>query len=530
MRNLIFLSIILSSSVFYSQVQISQDNFEGNSTITSWFGDACGLDTNFTNPYPIGINTSSKVLKYSDIGGLYSNVRFDAGFNYNLTTSSVFTLKIYVPSSGISGNQTNQISLKLQNGTLASPWSTQCEIIKPILLNQWQTVTFNFATDTYINLDPTSTNPLYRSDFSRVILQVNGENNTSQVVAYIDDFLYSGMASTYNNLVWSDEFDGNGSVNSTKWFPQTQLPNGNSWYNGELQHYTNRQVNSNIINGVLNIIAKKETFTDQGKTKQYTSARLNSKFAFKYGRVEVRAKLPLGAGTWPAIWMLGKNIIEPGGYWATTYGSASWPACGEIDIMEHWGTNQNYVQSAMHTPSSSGSTVNLGGQTIPTASTQFHIYSLEWSATSMIFSVDNVVHYVYNPAVKNASTWPFDAEQYLLLNVAIQSSIATNFVQSAMEVDYVRIFQQGSLATENTTKPKDLFLFPNPATDKLNLKISENQIGNQVTIYSILGQELNSYILNTEETILDVTNYQNGIYLLKINTNSGIQTYKFIKN
>ena len=133
MRNLIFLSIILSSSVFYSQVQISQDNFEGNSTITSWFGDACGLDTNFTNPYPIGINTSSKVLKYSDIGGLYSNVRFDAGFNYNLTTSSVFTLKIYVPSSGISGNQTNQISLKLQNGTLASPWSTQCEIIKPIL-------------------------------------------------------------------------------------------------------------------------------------------------------------------------------------------------------------------------------------------------------------------------------------------------------------------------------------------------------------------------------------------------------------
>ena len=529
MRDFIFLTTLLSSTLFYSQVQISQDNFEGNSTINSWFGDSCGMDTNFTNPYQTGINTSSKVLKYSDIGGLYANVRFDAGFNYNLVSSSVFSLKIYVPSSGITGNQTNQISLKLQNGSLVSPWSTQCEIKKSIVLNQWQTITFNFATDTYINLDPTSTNPLYRSDFNRVVLQVNGENNTSQVVAYIDDFLYSGTATQYNNLVWSDEFDGNGTINNTKWFPQTQLPNGNSWYNGELQHYTNRQVNSNIINGILNIVAKKETFTQQGKTMPYTSARLNSKFAFKYGRVEVRAKLPVGAGTWPAIWMLGKNIIEPGGYWTSTFGSVGWPACGEIDIMEHWGTNQNYVQSAMHTPSSSGNTSNLGGQRIPTASSQFHIYSLEWSASSMVFSVDNVVHYVYNPAVKNASTWPFDAEQYLLLNVAIQSSIATNFVQSAMEVDYVRIYQQGPLATANTTKQNDLLLFPNPTTDKLNLKIAENQIGNQVTIYSILGQELNSYILNTEDTILDVSNYQNGIYLLKINTNSGIQTYKFIK-
>ena len=531
MRNFICLTILFSTSLIYSQVQISQDDFEGNSTITSWFGDDCGINSNFINPFPTGINTSSKVLKYSDIGGLYANVRFDAGFNYNLTTSSVFSLKIYVPSSGISGNQTNQISLKLQNGSIAQPWTTQCEIRKSILLNQWQTITFNFATDAYINLDTNSVNPLYRSDFNRVVLQVNGENNTSQVVAYIDDFLYSGAAPTpaNNTLVWSDEFDGNGTINSTKWFPQTQLPDGNSWYNGEMQHYTNRQVNSNIINGILNIVAKKETFTDQGKTKQFTSARLNSKFAFKYGRVEVRAKLATGSGTWPAIWMLGKNIIEPGGYWTSTYGNVGWPACGEIDIMEHWGTNQNYVQSAMHTPSSSGSTVNLGGQTIPTASSQFHIYSLEWSATSMIFSVDNVVHYVYNPAVKNASTWPFDAEQYLLLNVAIQSNIATNFVQSAMEVDYVRIYQQGSLATTEVEKTKGLIVFPNPATDKLNLKIVENQIGNQVTIYSILGQELNSYILNTEETILDVSHYQNGIYLLKINTNSGIQTYKFIK-
>ena len=254
-------------------------------------------------------------------------------------------------------------------------------------------------------------------------------------------YTYGLCSSNVPNLVWSDEFNGTGAINTSNWFQQTQLPAGNSWYNGELQHYTNRQANSYESNGSLNLVAKKETFTDQGQTKQYTSARLNSKFSFKYGRVEVRAKLPSGAGTWPAIWMLGKNIIEPGAYWSATFGTQSWPACGEVDIMEHWGTNQNYVQSAMHTPSSYGGTVNLGGQTVATASSQFHVYSLDWTSEKMVFSVDNVVHYTYNPPVKNASTWPFDAEQYILLNVAIQSSIISNFTQVAMEVDYVRVYQ-----------------------------------------------------------------------------------------
>jgi beta-glucanase (GH16 family) len=139
--------------------------------------------------------------------------------------------------------------------------------------------------------------------------------------------------------------------------------------------------------------------------------------------------------------MLGKNIIEPGSYWTATSGTVYWPACGEVDIMEHWGNDQNYIQSALHTPSSYGSTVNLGGQTIPTASTDFHIYTLEWTIDKMVFSVDGVVHYTYNPAVKDATTWPFNAPQYLLLNVAMQPYIDPNFTQSAMEVDYVRVYQ-----------------------------------------------------------------------------------------
>jgi beta-glucanase (GH16 family) len=270
------------------------------------------------------------------------------------------------------------------------------------------------------------------------------KNNLFQIflsLFFCSQFCFAQVDVVYNDLVWSDEFDGSGTINSSNWFQQTRLPSGGSWYNNEIQHYTNRTTNSFVNSGFLNIVAKKETFNDQGQTKQYTSARLNSKFSFKYGRVEVRAKLPIGAGTWPAIWMLGKNIKESGAFWSATYGTQSWPACGEVDIMEHWGTNQNYVQSAMHTPSSYGGTVNLGGQTIATASSEFHVYSLDWTAEKMVFSVDNVVHYTYNPKDKNADTWPFDAEQYILLNVAIQSNIISNFTQSAMEVDYVRVYQ-----------------------------------------------------------------------------------------
>ena len=532
MSNFIFFFILIFSLNSFSQSQISQDNFEGNSTITTWFGDSCGMDNSFANPFQNGINTSAKVLKYTDGGGLYANVRFDAGFYYNLNTSSTFTLKIYVPSSGITGAQTNQISLKLQNGSAASPWATQCEIKKPIVLNQWQTITFNFASDPFINLDPTSQNPINRSDFNRVVLQINGENNTSQVTAYIDDFYYSGAATVFNTLVWSDEFDTNGGINNTKWFPQTQLPNGNSWYNGELQHYTNRLVNSSISNGILSIVAKRETFTDQGKTKQFTSARLNSKFAFKYGRVEARAKLPLGAGTWPAIWMLGKNIIEPGGYWTSTFGTASWPACGEIDIMEHWGTNQNVVSSAVHHPINGNLSVGeyiSNAQNIAGVSTDFHIYAVEWDAQKITFSVDGINHLTYNPAVKNQYTWPFNAEQYLLLNVAIEPSVTAGFVQSAMEVDYVRVYQQTTLENNNLEKENNLVLFPNPASNEITLKTNENLLGSTVSVCTLLGQELDSLILNSEEITLNLSNYQSGIYILKVNSATGIQSYKFIK-
>ncbi|WP_225035755.1 family 16 glycosylhydrolase [Winogradskyella sp. SM1960] len=522
---------------FNLNAQSVEDDFEGDGTITTWFGDDCGLDTNFNNPYQEGINVSNTVLEYNDEGGSYGNVRFDVSSNFDLTINNSFSLKIYVPSSGITGNQTNQVSLKLQDGTLNEPWTTQSEIIKPILLDQWQELVFNFEADNYINLDSSSLPPIQRTDFNRVVLQINGENNTDLVLAYLDDILHFDTVSNdpiYDHLVWSDEFDDDGTINSSKWFHQTQLPNGGSWFNGEIQHYTNREDNALVSDGFLNIIAKKETYTDQSVTKQYTSARLNSKFAFTYGKVEIRAKLPSGVGTWPAIWMLGKNINEDGGYWDTQgFGTTSWPACGEIDIMEHWGHNQNYVQSAMHTPSSYGGTINVGGQTVGTVSSEFHVYTLEWSPEKMVFAVDGNVHYTYNPELKDTNTWPFDAEHYLLLNFAIQSNIEASFTQDAMVIDYVRVYQESPLHVDDLEETELIAFYPNPVKGVLNIS-SQEFIDNNATmqvadISGRLVSEKQCQFINGHMNF-DVSSLRNGVYFFSLILENGItNTFKFIK-
>ncbi len=251
------------------------------------------------------------------------------------------------------------------------------------------------------------------------------------------------MEAPFDTLVWSDEFDGEGAIDPEKWFHQTQLPPGGSWWGGIIQHYTNREDNSYVKNGMLHLVAKKETFDDQGHSKEYTSARLNSKFAFTHGRVEIRAKLPEGIGTWPAIWMLNTNIDEDGAYWDNQgLGQVKWPTCGEIDILEHWGKNQNYVSSAVHNASSYGYKVeNLGGQNISDASNEFHMYTLEWSEEKMVFSVDGVTHFTYEPSDKNSKTWPYNSDYYLILNIAIEADIDPSFTESALEVDYIRIYQ-----------------------------------------------------------------------------------------
>jgi beta-glucanase (GH16 family) len=517
-----FLAFLLTTLALPAQSTV-QDGFEGNGNINTWTGDDCEIDTNFSNPFPQGSNTSATVLRYADLGGLYANARFDVANPFDFSGQHSFSLKIYVPSGSFTGNQPNQVSLKLQDSNLPEPWSTQSEIIKPIELDQWQTVTFDFANDNYINLSPDSPPPAQREDFNRVLIQVNGENNNDQVTAYIDDVTFNSTTApgpVFDQLIWADEFDGNGAIDDDKWFHQTQLPQDGSWFNGEIQHYTDRIENARVENGVLKLEARREDFADQGHIKAFTSARLNSKFAFQYGRVEIRAKLPSGPGTWPALWLLGKNINEDGGYWDNEgFGTTPWPACGEIDIMEHWGTNPGYVSSATHTPSSFGGTINVGEQYLPTYASEFHVYSLEWTAEKLVFAVDGTEHFTYDPADKNADTWPFDAEQYFLFNVAILPTIAPDFTSSAMEVDYIRVYQQTPVAATVVSKPKIRY-FPNPVEDTLTIELGSTVTGTvNIRLFDSSGRVVKTVSEGANEGIVTLRGWEqlpSGTYQVQV--------------
>ncbi len=236
--------------------------------------------------------------------------------------------------------------------------------------------------------------------------------------------------SRYQKLIWADEFDKPGTPDSSRWIFEigNGCPQNCGWGNNELEYYTNRKENAVIKDGMLHIIAMKEKFDG----REYTSARMISKgkFAFTYGRVEVRAKVPAPAGTWPAIWMLGSNIEKAG-----------WPACGEIDIMEHRGRELNKIFGTLHYPGHSGD--NADGKTtmIENASTAFHVYSVEWSPESIRIFVDGKNYHT----VQNSSAIPFNHDFFLLLNVAVGGNFAgavdPAFRKAAMEVDYVRVYQ-----------------------------------------------------------------------------------------
>ncbi|MFD2569399.1 family 16 glycosylhydrolase [Spirosoma soli] len=237
-------------------------------------------------------------------------------------------------------------------------------------------------------------------------------------------------------LVWADEFDKDGLPDSTKWGYDV---GGNGWGNNELQFYTRRRPeNARIENGKLIIEARKEAYQD----KNYTSARLltQQKGTWTYGRMEAMAKLPKGVGTWPAVWMLGKNIPKVG-----------WPRCGEIDIMEHVGFDEGVVHGTVHTESYNHAKKTEKGNaiTVKDVTLGFHLYAIEWTADRIDFFVDDQKYYtVEKSALGNAEAqWPFDQPFFLILNVAVggnwggKKGVDDTIWPQRMEVDYVRVYQ-----------------------------------------------------------------------------------------
>ncbi|MBF0695465.1 MAG: glycoside hydrolase family 16 protein [Flavobacterium sp.] len=231
--------------------------------------------------------------------------------------------------------------------------------------------------------------------------------------------------SGFTTLVFEDNFEVSGAPNPANWTFET---GAGGWGNNELQHYRDGANNAIVENGVLKITAKKENFSGSA----YTSARIKSenKFEFTYGKVEVRAKLPEGAGTWPAIWMLGANFPETG-----------WPQSGEIDIMEHRGTTPGVIHSTLHLPGNSAGDGITGSTTISNVSSEFHVYSVEWTATTIRFFVDGTQFHSF----ANSASTPFNADFFLILNVAMGGTfggaVDPGFVQSTMEIDYVKVYQ-----------------------------------------------------------------------------------------
>ncbi|RXK86376.1 glycoside hydrolase family 16 protein [Filimonas effusa] len=233
--------------------------------------------------------------------------------------------------------------------------------------------------------------------------------------------------------VWADEFDKAGKPDSTKWGYDL---GGNGWGNNELQYYTDKAANASVANGILTITVKKEAI----EGKEYTSARLVSKGKgdFLYGRIEVKAKLPIGKGTWPAIWMLPTD---------RAYGG--WPKSGEIDIMEHVGYAPNKVHISIHSEAYNHviNTQKTATKMVDNAMTAFHVYRVDWTPYAIRGYIDNALVFTFVNEGKGAAAWPFDKRFHLLLNVAYggnwggEQGIDPSILPAKMEIDYVRVFK-----------------------------------------------------------------------------------------
>ena len=271
---------------------------------------------------------------------------------------------------------------------------------------------------------------IYISLFAAMTVNVGCDLNETQTVT------------TFDNLVWADEFDVAGTPDSSKW--TFEIGDGTAqgipgWGNNELQYYTDRPENVKVEDGNLVITANRESYMGAA----YTSARVltKGKYQTKYGRFEARIKLPWGQGLWPAFWLLGDD----------NGGSVIWPEIGEIDIMEYRGQEPTITHGTIHGPGYSGGNAVTKSYELTNDrfDTGFHVFGVEWGPDFINYYVDDVLYNQITPNDIPAGTkWVFDSNEfYIILNVAVGGTFVgaapdsnTVFPQT-MEVDYVRVYQ-----------------------------------------------------------------------------------------
>jgi len=228
---------------------------------------------------------------------------------------------------------------------------------------------------------------------------------------------------------WSDEFATDGAPDTNKWSYDI---GGNGWGNNELQYYTSG-LNANITAGILKITARKESYGG----REYTSARMvtKNKADWQYGRFEIKAKLPKGRGTWPAIWMLPTDNVYGG-----------WPNSGEIDIMEHVGYDLNNVHFTLHANAFFGANGKGAAKIISTATEEFHVYRLDWAPYGIRGYFDNEKVFEYSNPQAGYTMWPYDKKFHMLFNIAVGGNwggaqgVDNTIFPATMEIDYIKYY------------------------------------------------------------------------------------------
>ncbi|UCE92804.1 MAG: glycoside hydrolase family 16 protein [Flavobacteriaceae bacterium] len=242
-------------------------------------------------------------------------------------------------------------------------------------------------------------------------------------------FCFYSLYSQDRELVWEEDFNGE-DLDMASWNFETGdgCPHLCGWGNNERQIYTKK--NHQVRDGLLFISARKD-----GET--YTSAKITTKGKkeFTYGKIEVRAKLPLGVGLWPAFWMLGANIDQVG-----------WPDCGEIDILEYVGKEPEYIFTSLHTRDSHGITVNTRKDIVKGIEEGFHTYAINWTEEGIEFLIDGNSFYTFSPVSKGPEIWPFDKPFYIILNLAVGGNFGGPEVDDSIFpqefiIDYIKVYQ-----------------------------------------------------------------------------------------
>jgi len=350
--------------------------------------------------------------------------------------------------------------------------------------------------------------------------------------------LSSSIFATNWNLVWSDEFDSNGAPDNTKWNFVT-YGNKDDWWNNEDENYTKEDAhNAWVENGNLIIEAKyeKNTWPGDDREKDYTSARLTTKGKgdWTYGKMEIRAKLPAGKGTWPAIWLLASDDFYGG-----------WPKSGEVDIMENLGKDPDIIHGTIHTEAYNHTkgTQKEAEKTVIAPSNDFHTYSVIWTPDTIKIAVDNDYYFSFGNEHNTWEEWPFDKDFHLILNVALGGwggTVDNSILPQKMYVDYVRVYEDKDLKNNNSSidnvdkksvKNISLSVYPNPFNPSTTIIFNSLMNDGKAVIYNILGQKienLGNIKKGINNFIFNGSLRTSGIYFVKVYQGKFVYTKKII--